>query len=112
MNGRANAVLKSEHGIADNDARLRGRAAGSPQTKAATLGLFTLLLSFGVLLGCQRPRGAADLVIINGGEPESLDPAIVTVQSDLRLVRGLFEGVMRLNPRNEIVCKSSPGIDP
>jgi oligopeptide transport system substrate-binding protein len=57
--------------------------------------------------GCQPAAPSADIVIINGGEPESLDPAIVTVQSDLRLVRGLFEGVVRLNART---AEPEPGL--
>lgn len=60
-----------------------------------------------VAAGCQPARPPADLVIINGGEPESLDPAIVTVQSDLRLVRGLFEGVVRLNAKT---AEPEPGL--
>ena len=59
------------------------------------------------LSGCAPPEPAADVVIINGGEPESLDPAIVTVASDLRLVRGLFEGLTRLNART---AEPEPGL--
>src|SRR5208282_1593820 len=57
------------------------------------LGLLTasLLLS----TGC-RPERPADLVIINGNEPESLDPAIVTGISEMRLTKALFEGLLRL----------------
>ncbi len=60
-----------------------------------------------VLCGCAKSERPADLVIINGGEPESLDPAIVTVASDLRLVRGLFEGLTRLNART---AEPEPGL--
>jgi oligopeptide transport system substrate-binding protein len=66
-----------------------------------------LLLLGGIFAGCQPPVDRADIVIINGGEPESLDPAIVTVQSDLRLVRGLFEGLMRLDP---VTAAPIPGL--
>ncbi len=59
------------------------------------------------LHGCQRSADRADIVIINGSEPESLDPAIATVQGDLRLVRALFEGVVRLNPRT---AEPEPGL--
>lgn len=41
----------------------------------------------------------ADLVILNGAEPESLDPAIITGISEMRIVSGLFEGLTRLNPK-------------
>jgi oligopeptide transport system substrate-binding protein len=49
----------------------------------------------------------ADVVIINGNEPESLDPAIVTLQADLRLVRAFFEGLARLNPQT---AEPEPGL--
>jgi len=42
----------------------------------------------------------ADLVIANGGEPESLDPAIVTSYSDMRITKALFEGLLRLDGRD------------
>ncbi len=48
--------------------------------------------------GCGRPAGKADLVIVNGMEPESLDPAIVTGVADMRVVNALFEGLTRLDP--------------
>jgi oligopeptide transport system substrate-binding protein len=46
--------------------------------------------------GC-RPGRVADLVIVNGSEPESLDPAIVTVAPDMRITKALFEGLLRLD---------------
>ena len=36
-------------------------------------------------------------MIINGPDPESLDPAIITSQSDGRIVSALFEGLTRFN---------------
>lgn len=44
------------------------------------------------LAGCQ-PRPRADLVFINGAEPETLDPAIITGQPESRIVGALFEGL-------------------
>ena len=52
-----------------------------------------------LLLGCSRSEPKADLVIINGAEPGTLDPALVTVQADSRIVRALFEGLTRLDPK-------------
>jgi oligopeptide transport system substrate-binding protein len=46
--------------------------------------------------GCREPVPPADLRIINGSEPETLDPALITSISDSRIVRGLFEGLTRL----------------
>lgn len=50
------------------------------------------------LVGC-RPPDRADLVIANGTEPESLDPAIVTGVSEMRITKALFEGLLRLDGR-------------
>lgn len=49
-----------------------------------------LALAFG---GCGEGRERADLVFINGVEPESLDPAIISGQPEGRLVMALFEGL-------------------
>ena len=57
---------------------------------------FTLLL---LITGCLPRRAAPDLVIINGNEPESLDPAIVTGISEMRITKALFEGLVRLDPK-------------
>ena len=50
------------------------------------------------LTGCARREPPADLVIINGNEPESLDPAIITGQPEMRIAQGLFEGLTRVDP--------------
>lgn len=61
------------------------------------------------LLSCaacssQKP---ADLVIINGKEPESLDPAIFTAQADGRIVGTIFEGLTRYNEKD---ASGEPGL--
>jgi oligopeptide transport system substrate-binding protein len=60
----------------------------------------TLLLAAACISasGCSRHLAPADLVIINGNEPESLDPAIVSGISEMRITKGLFEGLVRLDP--------------
>jgi oligopeptide transport system substrate-binding protein len=50
-----------------------------------------------ILPSCSPSEPPADITIINGVEPESLDPAIITGQADGRVVMGLFEGLTRLN---------------
>src|SRR3954464_9359708 len=58
---------------------------------------FSAFLIALALSGCLRePR--ADLVILNGPEPQTLDPHIVTGQADLRVALGLFEGLTRFEP--------------
>lgn len=50
-------------------------------------------LAAALLSGCGAARERADLVFINGVEPESLDPAIISGQPEGRLVMALFEGL-------------------
>src|SRR5580692_582229 len=57
--------------------------------------------------GCLRHEPPADLTIINNIEPESLDPAIIVAQADMRVVSGLFEGLTRLEPRE---ARAVPGM--
>ena len=56
------------------------------------------LLAFA--FGCAPHEPSADLTIINNAEPESLDPAIIVAQADMRIVQSVFEGLTRLEPVN------------
>jgi oligopeptide transport system substrate-binding protein len=56
------------------------------------------LLACATIFGCGRREPPADVTIINNVEPESLDPAIIVAQADMRVVQGLFEGLTRLEP--------------
>jgi oligopeptide transport system substrate-binding protein len=59
-------------------------------------------LVFGFYLltsGCIHREPPADVVIINNGEPETLDPALLTGIPEMRIVIGLFEGLVRLDPK-------------
>ncbi|MDW7979943.1 MAG: hypothetical protein RMH97_05195 [Verrucomicrobiales bacterium] len=51
-----------------------------------------------MLAGCATEH-RADLVIINGTEPETLDPAIMTGFAEMRIAQGLFEGLTRPDPQ-------------
>jgi oligopeptide transport system substrate-binding protein len=51
------------------------------------------------LTGCVPAEQRADITILNGAEPVSLDPAIIVGQADMRVVQGLFEGLTRLDPK-------------
>jgi oligopeptide transport system substrate-binding protein len=57
--------------------------------------------------GCFRREPPADITIINNVEPESLDPAIITGQADSRVVQGMFEGLMRYDPKT---ARAIPGM--
>ena len=67
-----------------------------------------LLLSVALMLaaGCQSRARKADLVFINGAEPETLDPALITGQPEGRIVNALFEGLLRFDRRG----RSTPGV--
>src|SRR5581483_9625184 len=74
-----------------------GETPALPGLLGAPLAAF---LIFGLLSSGCRPEPRADVVIINGNEPESLDPAIVTAVPDMRIAKGLFEGLARLNGKS------------
>lgn len=67
----------------------------------AALFLFTLTA------GCVRSQPRADLVIINGAEAGSLDPATVLGVEELRVVMALFEGLTRNDP---VTGRPVPGL--
>ena len=79
-------------------------ARGFPNLPGVRPRLHTLLASclVGALLcagGCGGRDEPADLIIVNGAEPESLDPQIVSGQPEMRVVSSLFEGLTRFNAR-------------
>ncbi len=57
--------------------------------------------------GCLRREPAANLTILNGAEPQSLDPALLTGQADMRVAIGLFEGLTRFEPKTS---RAIPGL--
>ena len=78
-------------------------------TRAATLwhlcapALFSIVLA---IVGCDSAGKRADLVILNGAEPESIDPAVVTGQLETRICYALFEGLLHFDRFG----KPQPGI--
>jgi len=69
--------------------------------------VFWMGLAFGVALsGCGLKAKRADLVLVNGAEPESLDPAILTGQPEVRLANALFEGLTTFDRKG----RSVPGM--
>jgi oligopeptide transport system substrate-binding protein len=75
------------------------RAAARP---CRAIGLVVLLF----VAGCDPGDKRADLVILNGAEPESIDPAVVTGQLEGRICYALFEGLLRFDRFGE----PQPGI--
>ncbi len=66
-----------------------------------------ILLVLGLASGCTRSEPKAGLVIINGPDPESLDPALVTSIEGLRVVASLSEGLTRNDP---VSSRPIPGL--
>jgi len=86
---------------------LRG-AHARPRAVTVEIGLLAVALVFVALApGCTRHETPADLVIANGAEPGSLDPASSTGLEELRIVMALFEGLMRVDPKT---ARSVPGL--
>jgi oligopeptide transport system substrate-binding protein len=56
--------------------------------------LLSILLA---ITGCDSGGKRAELVILNGAEPESIDPAIVTGQLETRICYALFEGLLHFD---------------
>lgn len=58
------------------------------------------------LFGCGPAVKRADLVFLNGAEPESLDPSVITGQPEGRVVNALFEGLTTFDSQ----AKPGPGM--
>ena len=89
---------------------------------SAALGLFRLFasirsprailarwaaLSLCLLAACSVSEPKAGLVVINGPDPQTLDPALATGLEDLRVINGLFEGLTRYDP---VTARPIPGL--
>ena len=61
--------------------------------------LTLLALAAAALCGCGRVPDRAELVFINGAEPELLDPPLSTAQATSRLMYALFEGLTAFDGR-------------
>jgi oligopeptide transport system substrate-binding protein len=66
-----------------------------------------ILLAFFLASGCTHSEPKADLVIINGPDPETLDPALGTSIEGLRVIGALFEGLTRNDP---VTSRPIPGL--
>ena len=65
-----------------------------------------VLLCLFLATGCGSADKRADLVILNGAEPESIDPAVITGQLEGRVCYALFEGLLHFDRFG----KPQPGI--
>ena len=53
----------------------------------------SLALSLSLFPACDRAMDRAEIVVLNGAEPETIDPALLTGQPDGRIAYTLFEGL-------------------
>jgi len=67
------------------------------------VGVLVLFAGFFYLFGGWSLSVPADLVICNGDEPQSLDPAIITGQLEGRICLALFEGLTTRNAGGAII---------
>lgn len=67
---------------------------------------FFALLAVVALSSCGRAPDRAELVFLNGAEPESIDPALITGQPDGRVAYALFEGLTSFDAAG----KPQPGV--
>ncbi|HYR58730.1 MAG TPA: peptide ABC transporter substrate-binding protein, partial [Chthoniobacteraceae bacterium] len=65
-----------------------------------------ILAAAALLGGCGRGLDRADLVFLNGAEPESIDPAVITGQPDGRIAYALLEGLTAFDSAG----KPQPGV--
>jgi oligopeptide transport system substrate-binding protein len=70
-------------------------------------GTVFLLCSVILYSGCVRREPPADITILNGAEPQSLDPAILSGQADMRVAQGVFEGLTQFDPK---IGRAIPGL--
>jgi oligopeptide transport system substrate-binding protein len=66
-------------------------------------GALILFIAFFYFFGSWTLGENADLTLCNGGEPQSLDPAIVTGQLEGRICLALFEGLTTRDPKGNII---------
>jgi len=83
-------------------------APGSRAALASScFGVCLALAGLFLFAACGSPDRKADIVIINGANPQTLDPALATGVEDLRIVSALFEGLARNDP---ITAAPIPGL--
>ncbi|MBI4026740.1 MAG: peptide ABC transporter substrate-binding protein [Verrucomicrobia bacterium] len=71
--------------------------------KSMTRLFFSALTFCWLIAACAPSEHGSDFVFLNGTEPESLDPAIITGQPEGRIVLALFEGLTARDPQGRVV---------
>lgn len=68
--------------------------------------MYVLLGAALAITSCEKKSKRAELVFINGAEPDTIDPALIMGQPEGRIVSALFEGLTRFNRAG----RSEPGV--
>ena len=79
------------------------RFSGTLIVSAFLASALVLFLAFFYFFGGWTLSKPADLTLCNGAEPQTLDPAILTGEPELRIVQALFEGLTTRNAKGEII---------
>ena len=90
---------------ADLHCRQREYQFHGKMTLRVSLGICITIFTW-LLASCEKADHRADLVFLNGAEPETLDPAIITGQPEGRIVNALFEGLCAYDENGQ----PSPGV--
>jgi oligopeptide transport system substrate-binding protein len=70
---------------------------------AILAGAVVLFFAFFFFLGGWTLSAPADLTLSNGAEPQTLDPAIITGEPELRVSQALFEGLTTRNTKGTVI---------
>ena len=70
---------------------------------AILAGALVFFLAFFYFFGGWSLSAPADLTLCNGAEPQSLDPAIITGEPEIRVSQALFEGLTTRNARGGVI---------
>lgn len=84
---------------------MRRDSCSLPLVKSRLSLIFVAALAL-ALAGCGRGLDRAELVLINGAEPELLDPVFSTAQATGRLIYALYEGLTAFDKQG----KPQPGV--
>jgi oligopeptide transport system substrate-binding protein len=107
MNCPASARFGTQRPKVEARTPARSQASSSSSRLLRTFAAFSTLLLAASITGCVPRETPADITIINGAEPESLDPAVVTGIPEMRITKALFEGLTRLDA---VTAKPGPGL--
>src|SRR5471030_3455857 len=85
-----------------------GRPTSSRLSRALVFAAFLagalfLFFAFFYFFGGWSLSAPADLLLCNGDEPQSLDPAIITGQLEGRICLALFDGLTTRNANGDII---------